>query len=372
MGNLVSISDFVIRHMHLNKASLRHIDKHVPDRKCESSGKAKERLLRSYEPPQFSCDAHNEICVSKWNLQIVIPMYNAQKYIFSCIDSIVNQKTKYAYKVIVIDDGSTDNATPLVRARYKDYPVEVIRQANKGTAAARNAGIAKIEADYVMFVDADDALLPGAIECLLDCAYEKDACIVEGSYEIYSYGFRKPVLHKPDKFTEPCSNLWGFAWAKVIRAGLLNDICFPNGYWYEDTMIAYVLYTKCNNAVTVKNIVYRYRRNKCGFSHIRGNATKLLDSFWVLEKILNVIKERRIVITPTMYDYILGSMITCSRRLMYMNDEIRKEVLEAFSDILNNQYSRFSTQNYQYSIFEKVVRNNDYVKFKKIVVSIRE
>lgn len=372
MEQFVRIKEYLIRHFHLSDVCFKHIDNHTPDRKCESSGKARERLLRSYEPPAFCCDAQNEILSPKWNLQIVIPMYNSQEYVISCIDSIVNQKTKYTYKVIVIDDGSTDSATPLVRARYEGYPVEVIRQANKGTAAARNLGITKIEADYVMFVDSDDMLAPGAIEMLLDKAYEEDLCIVEGSYEFMANGFRKAVLHENSKFAEPCSNLWGFAWAKVIRAPLFNDICFPKGYWYEDTMISYILYTKCKNAATIKNVVYKYRRNKKGFSHIRGNATKLLDSFWVLVKTLEALKVRNVDISAEMYDYILGSMITCSKRLMYMNDEIRREVLEAFSDLLNSEFSDFSTENFQHRVFEKVVRNNDYVKYNKLVMYIRE
>lgn len=372
METAIRIKDYVIRHLHINRICFKHVDKHVPDRKCESSGKARERLLRSYEPPAFSCDTTNEILPAKWNLQIIIPMYNAQKYVISCIDSIVNQKTKYAYKVIVIDDGSTDSATPMVRARFADYPVEVIRQANKGTAAARNLGLSKIEADYVMFVDADDMLAPGAIDLLLDKAYEEDLCIVEGSYEFMSNGFRRAVLHRNEKFTEPCSNLWGFAWAKVIKAPLLSNICFPTGYWYEDTMISYVLYTKCQNAATIKNVVYKYRRNKKGLSHIRGNATKLLDSFWVLVKALEAQKAHKVSVSNVMYDYILGSMITCSRRLMYMNDEIRREVLEAFSDLLNGEFYKYSTSDYQHGVFEKVVRNNDYVKYKKIVLLIKE
>ncbi len=372
MDFLLRVQDYIIRHLKLNRFGVKHIDKYVPDIRIDSSKKAKDRLLRIYEPPAFKCTAENEVADFRCNLQIVIPMYNSQKYIFRCINSIINQRTRYIYRIIIIDDGSTDSATPLVRAKYKDYPLEVRRQANRGTAAARNAGITKIEADYVMFVDADDMLAPGAIDSLLDCAYKEDACIVEGGYEFFSNGLRKRVKHTSETYTEPCGKLWGFAWAKVFRASVLKDACFPEGYWYEDTIVSYILYTKCTKAVTLDKNVYLYRRNKNGFSHIRGNGSKLLDSFWVLDNVIKEVQERNIPTTQGMYEFILGSMVTCSRRLMYMNDEIRKEVMEAFSDMLNTTFASYNTENEYLSVFQKVLRNNDYNKYKRVVLCIKE
>lgn len=372
MDKLIRWQDYFIRHLKLNKIGVEWIDAHVPDIRCEVSGNARRNLLKSYEPPAFSCDADNEIGEKKWNLQIVIPMYNSQKYVTSCINSIVRQKTKYTYKIIMIDDGSTDFSTPLIRAKYKDYPLEVVRQANRGTAVARNTGIAKIEADYVMFVDSDDVLYEGAIDNLLDRAYAEDACIVEGSYELFDNGVRSKALHKNEKFEELPGNLWGFSWAKVIKAELLRNIRFPNGYWFEDTMVSYLLYPKCKNAYTISEVVYRYRRNKLGFSHIRGNNIRLLDSFWVLDKIIDVVRNSGQVITDNMYDFILKSMLTCSRRLMYMNDEIRREVLEAFSELLSDGFADYKSQDQELAVFEKTLRNNDYIKYVKVVLWARE
>lgn len=372
MSSFLRWQDYFIRHLKLNKVGLKWIDSHVPDIRCEVSGKARSNLQKSYDPPKFCCDAENEIGEKKWNLQIVIPMYNSQEYVISCIDSIVGQMTKYTYKILIIDDGSTDFSTPLIRAKYKNYPLEVIRQANRGTAVARNSGISKIEADYVMFVDADDKLCAGAIDALLDCAYSENACIVEGGYELFDNGFKKKVSHPFEKCEEVCGKLWGFSWAKVIKAEMLKDICFPSGYWFEDTMISYLLYTKCHTTFTIAEIVYRYRRNKKGFSHIRGNDIRLLDSFWVFDKVLEKVRELGIQFSNDMYDYMLGSMVTCSRRLMYMNDEIRREVLEAFSELLNNEYSSYKSQKKDLAIFEKTVRNNDYSKYVKVVLWIKE
>lgn len=372
MDSLVKWQDYLIRHLKLNKLGLKRIDSHIADVRCEVSGNARANLLKSYEPHSFSCEGNNIIGEKKWNLQIVIPMYNAQKYIVSCINSIVKQRTKYTYKIVVIDDGSTDFSTPLIRAKYKDYPLEVMRQANRGTAVARNFGMAKIEADYVMFVDADDLLAPGAIDNLLDCAYVEEACIVEGGYELIGNGTRKSIGHAKETVEEPYGNLWGFSWAKVIKSELLRDLKFPDGYWFEDTMISYLLYPKCNKACTISDVVYKYRRNKNGFSHIRGNSIRLLDSFWVLDKVIEKLKESQMDISDNFYDFILKSMITCSRRLMYMNDEIRREVLEAFSELLAGNFSNRRSRDPELSVFEKVVRNNDYTKYVKVVLWSKE
>lgn len=372
MDGLFRLRDFVVRHTYVNSARLHKLDRKIEDRECPKKTDALERLRKIYKPPVFSCDRTNIIGESKYNLQIIIPMYNVQRYVFACLDSIFSQNTKYTYKVIVVDDGSTDAATALITEKYKDKNITILKQRNKGTAAARNVGFAEIEADYVMFVDADDILKQGAIESLLNTAYENDACIVEGGYENFSRGVPISISHAEGEVTEPCGYFWGFAWAKVFKAQLLADVCFPDGYYYEDTIVSYILYPKCSKAYAVRDIVYRYRRNPRGFSRIRGNDVKLLDSFWVFYHVLKVMRERQVTISQGIYESILRSMVNCCKRLLFMNDEIRKEVLNAFSEILITDFDGFKCEDSDLAIFEKTVRNNDYYKFKRILVCMRE
>lgn len=372
MDGLYRIRDFLVRHSYASIAGVHRVDKRVEDRVCPKREGSLERLRKIYLPPQFSCDRKNTIGEAKYNLQIVIPMYNVQKYIVACLNSIFSQKTEYTYKVIVIDDGSTDSGTALIKETFKDKDIKIIRQANKGTASARNEGIAVIEADYVMFVDADDTLKPGAIESLLKKAYEEDACVVEGGYEVFSRGITLPMIHQEGKVEEPCGKLWGFAWAKVFKAKLLSDVCFPDEYFYEDTIVSYILYPQCSAAYTIKDTVYRYRRNPGGFSHIRGNDVKLLDSFWVLYYVIQEMQQRGVVITQGIYEAIIHSMINCCMRILLMNDEIRKEVLNVFSVILDTDFKEFSCKDPELAIFEKTVKNNDYYKFRKVLVTMRE
>lgn len=372
MEGLFRLREFWVRHTHLNSSRLQIIDRKIEDTVNKTRSNPEEKLKRTYEPPMFSCNGASKIGEAKYNLQIVIPMYNAQKYICACLDSILSQKTSYTYKIILVDDGSTDMTTAVVQNRYKDKNIKVIRQANKGTASARNVGLDHIEADYVMFVDSDDVLKPGAIEVLLKKAYEESACVVEGGYEIMSGCLKRSKLHQDKNVTELCGELWGFAWAKVFKAELFKDVSFPECYWYEDTIVSYILYPKCKKAYTVKDPVYRYRNNFKGLSHIRGNGVKLLDSFWVLYYVIKEMNARGTEMTQRRYEAILLSMVTCCKRLIFMNDDIRKEVLEAFSLLLNRDFKDKRSEDAALSVFEKTVRNNDYKKFRKILVYIRE
>ena len=82
---------------------------------------------------------------------IIIPVYNVEKYIGKCLDSIMNQTYK-DYEVIIVNDGTKDHSMEIV----KDYDVKVINQKNQGLSAARNRGVKEATGDYILFIDSDD------------------------------------------------------------------------------------------------------------------------------------------------------------------------------------------------------------------------
>lgn len=114
-------------------------------------------------------------------ISVVIPLYNKEKYIARAVESVLSQGAA-VHEVIVVDDGSTDNG-PAQLASLADARVHLIRQPNGGVSAARNAGIAAASGEYVAFLDADDAWLPGFVDELLVLMQQfPQACLYATSY----------------------------------------------------------------------------------------------------------------------------------------------------------------------------------------------
>ena len=131
-------------------------------------------------------------------VSVVIPCFNQAHYLREAIDSALAQSYPHL-EVIVVDDGSTDD-TLAAASQYRD--VAVVHQENRGLPAARNAGLRKSSGDYVAFLDADDRLLPAAIETGLKCFQESPQCgFVFGTYRnVYSDG--SPAPSDPPPFVD--------------------------------------------------------------------------------------------------------------------------------------------------------------------------
>jgi len=101
-------------------------------------------------------------------VSVIIPVYNAEKYLDVCIQSIINQ-TWSNIEIILVDDGSTDGSLKIAQKHLVNANVKVIEQKNRGASAARNAGLKLAKGDYIQFLDADDLLSPDKIEGQMAC-----------------------------------------------------------------------------------------------------------------------------------------------------------------------------------------------------------
>lgn len=116
-------------------------------------------------------------------LSYIIPVYNVEKYLTQCIDSLLAQ-TLSDYEIILVDDSSPDKCPEICDNYAKKYPniVKVIHQKNQGAAAARNAALSIAKGEYIFFIDSDDYLVEDSVEILLNKAVEFDADILQTSY----------------------------------------------------------------------------------------------------------------------------------------------------------------------------------------------
>ena len=109
-------------------------------------------------------------------VSIVVPVYNTEKYIRECLNSLIQQSYSHI-EIIAVDDGSTDNSLCLLKElSAKDNRLKVFSQSNQGVSAARNLGLSKATGTYIMFVDADDWIDLSTIEECLQAIEDADVC----------------------------------------------------------------------------------------------------------------------------------------------------------------------------------------------------
>ncbi|RGI64710.1 glycosyltransferase family 2 protein [Ruminococcus sp. OM08-7] len=149
-----------------------------------------EKLLNAYSPrPTGSCIAQNAM-KSEVDLQIIVPAHNVESFIADCLESVVQQKTKYRFLATVVNDGATDRTGEIVEKYRAKYPklIETITQENKGFSDARNTALSCLKGSYITFLDSDDLLKEGAVEHLMSCAEAEDADIVQGNWTEFAIG----------------------------------------------------------------------------------------------------------------------------------------------------------------------------------------
>lgn len=289
---------------------------------------AREKLASCSPRPTGTAEASNRLLPPRCDLQIVIPAYNVEKYLAACMDSVLAQETKYTYHVILIDDGSTD-ATPAIADRYTaDSRVTVIHQENRGLSGARNTGIRELFGKYVMFVDSDDLLMPAAVEALLNTAFRFDCDLVEGG-AYYVFDDRRTLMHRypaSELISSPLDVLHGHAWGKVYRAGLFESLRFPEGYWYEDSLLSYLIFPRLRRTGVSSEVVYGYRINPSGIVKASQGKPRAVDTFYITETLIAAHDRAGLPVDDAYLRYLLLQFRLNQFRLADLPGEIQESV----------------------------------------------
>lgn len=286
----------------------------------------------------------NDIIVNKkqdeeMDLSIVMPAYNVEKYIKECIESIINQRTKYKYELLIINDGATDNTDQIVR-KIQDEHIKYIIQENKGLSGARNTGINNSVGKYIMFVDSDDVMCDGSIEAMMDAIINNGADISVGGYYLFTdetdkqYFIDKARVIDNDS-SEAVKNP-GYAWGKIYKRSLFNEIRFPLDAWYEDTLVCSVLYRMAKKIAVIEQPIYGYRINPEGISKTARSSAKSIDHYWVMEHALELSDRLGLEHDEVLYDLVFNHMSTfLYRRMSLMQDEVIKATFLAACNMLD-------------------------------------
>lgn len=181
---------------------------------------------------------------------IVIPVYNAEKYITNCLDSVVNQ-TFNNYEIVIVNDGSTDGTEEILEKYRVEYPklISVCKKQNGGLSSARNYGMERVHSKYVIFLDSDDYLDSAYVETLVREAEEKKADVVcSGQYRVTEdnqiVSHVRYHLDSEQKCVLRHLNMHG----KLYRMDYIREhkVVFPEGKLYEDNSFNMVLFFLTN------------------------------------------------------------------------------------------------------------------------------
>lgn len=205
-------------------------------------------------------------------VSVLIPVYNAERYIGECLESVCNQ-TYEDLQIVIIDDGSSD-ATYQIMDKFasKDSRIEMFSRPNLGVAQTRNELIEKANGDYILFVDADDWLEPDMIENLLDicmdyhvdismCSHathldKQPDIFAQNKSAVVSVYDQNEILYKFLEHRE----ITGALWNKLIKSELYQSIKFQKGIAYgEDAMVTWDILLKTNEMAFTSAMYYNYR-----------------------------------------------------------------------------------------------------------------
>lgn len=230
------------------------------------------------------------------DVTVIVPAYNAEKYIQPCVESILGQQTEYALQLVLVDDASADRTRELVQSYAGKENVTVVHLAKPqgGSAAkARNVGLLQAKGRYVMFVDSDDCLAPGAVQTLLDAARAMNADIVQGAWQYMDENSCAGAVQRyvPGLYTESkrldCLDLPGMPWGKIYRRALFEDVRFPSNYTcFEDAIIHFLIFRKAARIAVVSDMVYLWRKNSAGITATNQHKPAAVQSYWVVEELL--------------------------------------------------------------------------------------
>lgn len=364
---LKEIADILIKRavksIHINrmiyKITARHKFINITD---EEVSKARSCLENVSPNPKTSCITENEINPVV-DVQFIVPVYNMEKYIRQCLDSVINAEKKYSYRLTVINDGSTDGTAEILK-QYEDHPnVEIITQKNKGFSGARNSGLKHISGNYISFLDSDDFIEWSGIEKMLDIAYENNYDLVEGAYVVISEsGERiKHIINGiKGKVSPTAGKLQGYPCGKIIKSDYFADICFPEKYWFEDSVIFATVFSRIKTAFITDDTVYYYRSRRNSITHKSRSYDKSVDSYWVVEQLAADRRKLGIKITQDYYEYILHMVQLTYNRTRFRSKECRRSIFILQADFINKRFSEFSTINNFLTPLEKALRTGDY------------
>lgn len=289
--------------------------------------------------------SHNNPLVS-----IIIPVYNSEKYLINCLNSVLNQTYSH-WEAIVIDDGSTDSSSSICdNFEKKDNRFNVFHIKNQGVSYARNLGLSKSKGNYIFYLDSDDYLHEEALTILLNIAARYNAEIVQcsfikGTETSFPKITDKIETKKYDNHTIFSSfNANIIPWGKLYKREVVKDIQFPVGLRNEDDFTTWKFYYNVKTRIIVINLsLYYYTDNNQSYmaSQKKRPNLKYFDAY--RERIDFFEEKRETELVALSRIQWLKSLVSVSSN-KNLSKEQKKEIKREFK----NNFKELKKSGYKY------------------------
>lgn len=317
-------------------------------------------------------------------VSIVVPIYNVEKYLEKCIDSILMQSYSNI-EVLLINDGSKDNSEYICKKYAQlDKRIQYFKKENGGLSSARNYGIDHASGDYLIFVDSDDYISKEMVKCLLETALSQDADIVECNYiefnedeilfdDNYSNQVDVKVFQPVEAIESLIRNIaiTPNAWNKIYSKKLFDQLRYKVGIYHEDEEIIVKLLSISSKVCKIDVPLYYYLKRSGSIMNSQLNK-KHLDIIDIMndriESLHNLnINSRIIDLSIIRYSNICNELYA---RMCLSNTSFELEKKEL--DILRNRIIRYVLNSdtplikrlkaVQYYLFPKLTYKLKYIK----------
>lgn len=220
-------------------------------------------------------------------VSVIIPVYNVEKYLTRCLQSVCGQTMK-DIEIICVNDGSTDRSLQILQEyAQQDGRIKVINQENQGLSVARNVGIDNSVAEYISFIDSDDFIHHNFLEVLYNAIKKTNSDISgcnfqkitkqEGTLSIKS-NIKAEISANPLKTLLHKKNYIHFnVWNKLYRRDIISNIRFPIGIYFEDWVFNTIVFDKATRFAWIDQPLYGYRISSDSIMRGSFNEKKLHD-----------------------------------------------------------------------------------------------
>lgn len=305
--------------------------------------------------------------MAQCKISIIMPVYNVEKYVGMCLESIVHQTLK-EIEVIIVNDGSTDGSLQILEQYKKNYPemVHVFTTENHGVSHARNFGIQKAQGEYILFADSDDFLELNMCELLYEKAHrDNNDIVICRYYDAYVNEETQEIRKKAGKAYEiaigrnfnihdtkfELTHISPFPWDKLYRRSLFVQYKFPEKLRFEDLAIMYCVMTGAQSIGVLEDRLYNYRRSNEG-SFLSNFSEGTLDVVTALELFVEGMKKQN-----TYDEFIEEIEYICSRHLLIRYNsifdtatkgklKIKKEMINRSMSFLESNFPNWRQNRY--------------------------